>query len=70
MQKMFTVRIEDQNPVHTRITVFNRGGNAGTLTINTSDVDEFITRLTSGISVSQQVDVVTGAMVGVVIGKL
>lgn len=67
MKEKFTVRIEDQNPVHTRVTVFNYGGNAGTLTINTSDVPEFIRRISGGVSVNQQMENVSGTVVGAVI---
>ena len=45
MKPVFSTRIDDQNPVHTRITVFNRGGNSGTLVVNTSDASELIARI-------------------------
>lgn len=42
---LLTVKVEDRNPAHTRIKVWNRGGLAGTLTINTSDAAVVIGRL-------------------------
>ena len=38
-------RDERSNEVHTYLTVFNRGGNAGTLCVNTSDADVIVKRL-------------------------
>jgi hypothetical protein len=71
MKPIFSTRIDDQNPVHTRVTVFNRGGNAGTLTVNTSDAAELIARIEGRVStVNQQADIVTGTMVGAVIESL
>lgn len=69
---VFSTRVDDQNPVHTRITVFNRGGNAGTLVVNTGDAAELIARIEGkGTSVvNQQAEVVTGTMVGTVIKRL
>ena len=43
---IFSAHIIDENPVHTRISVFNRGGLAGRLCVNTYDVALLITRLT------------------------
>ena len=45
MSKLFSTRIDDENPVHTQVTVFNRGGNAGTLCVNTGDAAELIRRI-------------------------
>jgi hypothetical protein len=50
MKPIFSTRIDDQNPAHTRVTVFNRGGNAGTLTVNTSDAAELIARIEGKVS--------------------
>ena len=36
-----------KNPHHWRITVFNRGGNAGTLTVNADDGPDFVRRLSA-----------------------
>lgn len=44
----FSFRVNDLNSRHTRLTVFNRGANAGTLTILTEDSEEFMTRLMGG----------------------
>jgi hypothetical protein len=38
-------RDKRSNEVHTCLTVFNRGGNAGTLCVNTSDADAIAKRL-------------------------
>ena len=35
---VFFLRIDDLKSKHTRVTVFNRGANAGTLVINTDDL--------------------------------
>lgn len=39
-----SIRI-DKNPRHWRITVFNRGGNAGTLCVDVEDGPTFVERL-------------------------
>jgi hypothetical protein len=52
---LFSIRIDDQNPKHTRLTVFNRGANAGTLIINTDDLDELQKRLSGATVISQSV---------------
>ena len=72
MSKLFSTRIDDENPVHTRVTVFNRGGNAGTLCVNTEDVEELVARIEGKRSsiVNQQAEIVTGTMVGSVIERL
>ena len=46
---IITTRIDHQDTVHTHITVFNRGANAGTLIVNTSDADEIIDRLMTNL---------------------
>ena len=51
----FTIRIDDQNPVHARVTVFNRGGSAGQLCINTSDLGTFAKRLTTSRELIEEV---------------
>lgn len=43
---MYSVRIDDQNEQHTRVSVFNRGALAGQLTVLTSDAGELIRRIT------------------------
>ena len=43
---IFSAHIIDENPVHTRISVFNRGGLAGRLCVNTYDAALLIARLT------------------------
>ena len=45
MKPVISTKTEDQNPVHTRIKVWNRGGLAGTLVVNTDDAAEIIGRL-------------------------
>ena len=45
MKPVISTRIVDQNPVHIRIKVWNRGGLAGTLVVNTADAVEIIGRL-------------------------
>ena len=47
----FTVRVEWAYPRHTRVSVFNRGGLAGQLTILTEDVDEFVRRVVGSLSI-------------------
>jgi len=42
---IFSTRIDDQNPVHTWISVFNRGGLSGTLVVNTDDAEKLVARL-------------------------
>ena len=42
---VYTTRIDERNPVHVRLTVFNRGGNAGQLCVNTADADLLIARI-------------------------
>ena len=42
---VFSTRVDDENPVHVRLTVFNRGGNAGQLCVNTADAELLITRI-------------------------
>lgn len=42
---LLTARVEDQNPAHTRIKVWNRGGLAGTLVVGTSDAKRVMARL-------------------------
>jgi len=74
MKPIISTKIEDQNPVHTRIKVWNRGGLAGTLVVNTSDAAEIIRRLEGDghTSISQEVDTIEqGAVVtNVSIGNL
>jgi len=68
---IFSTRIDDQNPVHTWISVFNRGGLSGTLVVNTDDVEELVARIEGKVhSVNQQANVVSGTMVGAVIKNL
>ena len=45
MKPTFTVHVTDQNPVHTRIKVYNRGGLSGELVVNTADAQELMDRL-------------------------
>ena len=45
MKPVISTKIENQNPVHTAIKVWNRGGLAGTLVVNTDDAAEIIGRL-------------------------
>lgn len=45
MKPILSARIDDQNAVHTVLTVFNRGGNAGKLTVCTDDAEEIMKRL-------------------------
>jgi len=42
---VYTTRIDEKNPVHVRLTVFNRGGNAGQLCVNTADAELLIARI-------------------------
>jgi len=42
---VYSVRIDDENPVHVRLTVFNRGGNSGQLCVNTADAELLIERI-------------------------
>ena len=74
MKPIISTKIEDQNPVHTRIKVWNRGGLAGTLVVNTSDAVEIIRRLEGDghTSINQEVGIIEeGAIVtGISIGKL
>ena len=69
---LFSIRIDDQNPKHTRLTIFNRGANAGQLTILTGDFDEFQKRLGGATVITQSVGTIgPGAKVtGVKIGSL
>lgn len=46
-KKMFSVRVEDRNNVHTRIKVYNYGGLSGVLVLNTSDAEEFMRRIST-----------------------
>jgi len=72
MSKLFSTRINDSNPVHTTIAVFNRDEQAGTLCVNTEDVEELVARIEGKRSsiVNQQAEIVTGTMVGSVIERL
>ena len=74
MKPIISTKIEDQNPVHTRIKVWNRGGFAGTLVVNTSDAAEIVGQLEGDghTSISQEVGTIErGAVVtGISIGKL
>jgi len=45
--EMWSVGVYDENPVHTRLKVYNYGGLAGTLCVNTSDAPELVARLTT-----------------------
>ena len=70
---IFSTRVDDQNPVHTRISIFNRGGNSGVLVVNTDDADELIRRLEGNSAiVNQQIDTVEqhASVVGVTIERL
>lgn len=71
-KSLFSLRVDDQNPRHTRLTVFNRGANAGTLTILTDDLDEFQKRLSGATFIRQNVGTIgPGAKVtGVKIDRL
>ena len=63
-KKMFTARVESENPVHTRVKVYNYGGYSGTLVVNTDDADELIRRLTGAAQINQRVDTIgAGAQV-------
>jgi len=42
----WSTRVDDKNPVHTCITVFNHGGNSGQLCVNTEDAFDLQGRLT------------------------
>lgn len=42
---IFSLRLDDLNPRHARVSVFNRGGNAGTLCIDASDLSRLAQRL-------------------------
>ena len=46
---VFSVRIDDKNPVHVRLTVFNRGGNAGQLCVNTADAELLVERIEASV---------------------
>ena len=74
MKPIISTEIDDQNPVHTRIKVWNRGRLAGTLVVNTSDAAEIISRLEGDghTNINQEVGVIErGAVVtGVSIGNL
>ena len=74
MKPIISIKIENQNPVHTRIKVYNRGGLAGTLVVNTDDAAEIIRRLEGDghTSINQAVGVIErGATVtGISISKL
>ena len=39
---LLSARVEDKNETHTVIGVFNRGGKAGVLTVNTEDAAEIL----------------------------
>ena len=45
--EMWSAKVYDENPVHTRLKVYNYGGLAGTLCVNTSDAPELVARLTT-----------------------
>ena len=45
--EMWSAEVYDENPVHTRLKVYNYGGLAGTLCVNTSDAPELVARLTT-----------------------
>ena len=45
--EMWSAEVYDENPVHTRLKVYNYGGLAGTLRVNTSDAPELVARLTT-----------------------
>lgn len=62
MKPVISTKIDDQNPVHTRIKVWNRGKLAGTLIINTDDAAEIIGRL-EGASASIRKKVAESASV-------
>lgn len=42
---LFTWRIQDQNPRHTYLTIFQSGGQAGTLVVETEKLDEVLALL-------------------------
>lgn len=70
MSKAFSFRVDDQNVVHTRLTIFNHGANAGVLIISTDDVEEFKSRLAGGSGIQQNAETVNGTMIGAVIHSL
>ena len=45
--EMWSVKVYDENPVHTWLKVYNYGGLAGTLCVNTGDAPELVARLTT-----------------------
>jgi len=47
MVSKWSIRVDDKNPQHTRVSFFNHGGFSGTLVINTDDVADLIDRLTT-----------------------
>lgn len=49
--KKFTVKINTQNEQHTKISVFNRGGYSGQLTVLTEDATELIERIANTLNV-------------------
>lgn len=69
---ILSARIDDQNDMHTVISVFNRGANCGKLTVSTKDVDEIMRRLSGATLINQRVGTIEqGAKVtGIKIGKL
>jgi hypothetical protein len=71
MPNTFTLKVNSQNTRHTRVTIFNRGGKAGELTILSNDLDELTRRLTGSVSVNQNIESVgPGASVtGMKIGR-
>lgn len=71
-KQTFSVRIDEQNDKHTKVSVFNRGGLSGHLTILTEDADEFARRVCGAVTISQSVDTIEGGahVVGVKIDRL
>jgi len=71
VDETFTIKVEPRGR-HALVTVFNRGGFAGTLTILADDLGEFARRISGSLSIEQSVETIeSGAnVVGVKIDRL
>jgi hypothetical protein len=71
-EELFSVKVLQQEGNSTRVEVFNRGNSAGTLSIATKDLGEFVRRMSGSAVVSQNIDEVgPGAtVIGARIGRI